>query len=76
MGGWRNTRHRIEAARPAGSTLRLVARKASPTPATGYYKKHVDQERDLIERAFAAPADERREPAAAPIPQARSGGRG
>jgi 2-oxoglutarate dehydrogenase E1 component len=76
MGGWRNTRHRVEAARPPGSTLRLVARKAAPTPATGYYRKHVDQERDLIERAFAAPADEHREPAAEPVPHARSGGRG
>ena len=66
MGAWRNTRHRIEAARPAGTTLRLVARKASPTPATGYYKKHVDQERNLIERAFALPGEERHDPAAGP----------
>jgi 2-oxoglutarate dehydrogenase E1 component len=88
MGAWRNTRHRIEAARPAGVVLRLVARKASPTPATGYYKKHVDQERDLIERAFAPPGEERRERPAGPaevalhpdsgsgpVRHARSGGR-
>jgi 2-oxoglutarate dehydrogenase E1 component len=87
MGAWRNTRHRIEAARPAGVTLRLVARKASPTPATGYYKKHVEQERDLLERAFAPHGEERRErpagpagvafrpdPEAGPARHARSGG--
>ena len=89
MGGWRNTRHRIDAARPAGTTLKLVARKASPTPATGYYKKHVEQERDLIARAFAPLSDEHREPTPGPtgvvaLPEvgpgparpARSGGRG
>ncbi len=89
MGAWRNTRHRIDAARPADTTLRLVARKASPTPATGYYKKHVEQERELIERALAAPGEERRErtsgptgvvpsPEGGPTPARRagSGGRG
>jgi len=54
MGAWRSTRHRIEAILPRGATLRLVARKASPTPATGYYHMHVEQERILIERALAA----------------------
>ncbi len=89
MGAWRNTRHRIEAVRPAEAMLRLVARKASPSPATGYYKKHVDQERDLIERALGAPGEERRERASGPtgvVPRpdavapaarpARGGGRG
>ena len=32
-----------------------MARKASPTPASGYYQMHVEQERTLIERAFADP---------------------
>lgn len=53
MGAWRSTRHRIEAVLPEGWTLALVGRKASPTPATGYYPMHVDQERRLLERAFA-----------------------
>src|SRR5205823_14640717 len=42
MGAWRNTRHRIEAVLPEGAGLRAVARKAAPTPATGYYRMHVE----------------------------------
>ena len=53
MGGWRSLRHRIEAVLPAGATLRLVARKASPTPATGFYARHVAQEKALVDRALA-----------------------
>ena len=53
MGAWRSTRHRLEALLPPGVRLRLVARKASPTPATGYYHVHVEQERSLVERALA-----------------------
>ena len=53
MGAWRNTRHRIEAILPEGATLRLVARKAAPSPATGYYPMHVQQERQLVERALS-----------------------
>jgi len=61
MGAWRGTRHRLEAILPPGVRLRLVARKASPTPATGHYNVHVEQEKRLIERALAdlAPARER-----------------
>jgi 2-oxoglutarate dehydrogenase E1 component len=54
MGAWRSTRHRIEAILPEGASLALVARKASPTPASGYYPMHVEQERQLLERAFAS----------------------
>ena len=53
MGAWRNLRHRIEAVLPAGASLELVARKASSTPATGYYQMHVEQERELIEGALS-----------------------
>ena len=53
MGAWRSTRHRLEAVLPPGTRLRLVARKASPTPATGNYQVHVEQERALLERALA-----------------------
>src|SRR5207247_6776255 len=52
MGAWRNSRHRIEAIMPEHATLALVARKAAPTPATGYYRMHMDQEKALLERAF------------------------
>ncbi|HEY3215711.1 MAG TPA: 2-oxoglutarate dehydrogenase E1 component [Candidatus Eisenbacteria bacterium] len=53
MGAWRDTRHRLEDALPEGAALSLVARKASPTPATGYYTKHVEEERTLLDRALA-----------------------
>jgi len=62
MGGWRNLRHRLEAALPDHVTLRLVSRKASPTPATGYYHMHVEQERLLLERALASAESETRAP--------------
>ena len=53
MGAWRCVRHRIESVLPEGATLRLVARKASPTPATGFYARHVAQEKALVDRALA-----------------------
>jgi 2-oxoglutarate dehydrogenase complex dehydrogenase (E1) component-like enzyme len=52
MGAWRCVRHRIESILPEGAILRLVARKASPTPATGFYARHVAQERALVDRAL------------------------
>jgi 2-oxoglutarate dehydrogenase E1 component len=53
MGGWRNLRHRLEAVLPPKTSLHLCARDASPTPATGYYHLHVEQERALLDRALA-----------------------
>lgn len=61
MGAWRHVRHRIEGILPDGGTLHAVARKAASAPATGYYALHVEEERELIERAFVAGA-----PGAAP----------
>jgi 2-oxoglutarate dehydrogenase E1 component len=52
MGAWRHTRHRLETTLREGSTLVMAARRASASPATGYYMKHVEQERELLERAF------------------------
>jgi len=66
MGAWRNTRHRLEGVLPSGATLYLAARKAAPTPASGSYPLHVEQEQQLVERAFregspgAAPRSPRR----------------
>jgi hypothetical protein len=37
----------------------MIARRAAPTPATGYYHLHVEQERELLAHALeglAAPA--------------------
>jgi 2-oxoglutarate dehydrogenase E1 component len=55
MGAWRHLRHRLESVLPEGVSLKLVARRAAPTPATGYYHMHVEQEKSLIERAFGDP---------------------
>ncbi len=57
MGAWRHLRHRLEGILPEGTRLRMIARKAVPAPATGYYPLHVEEERLLIERAFAADSD-------------------
>jgi 2-oxoglutarate dehydrogenase E1 component len=65
MGAWRSTRHRLEGVLPPGVRLRLVARKASPTPATGNYHVHVEQERALLDRALAGFGPARRAPAPA-----------
>jgi len=65
MGAWRSTRHRLEAALPPGTRLRLVGRKAAPTPATGNYHVHVEQERALLERALGEFGATRKAPAPA-----------
>jgi 2-oxoglutarate dehydrogenase E1 component len=57
MGAWRHLRHRLEEVLPRGRTLDVVARAESPTPATGYYLVHVEQEKELIVRAFASRDD-------------------
>jgi len=54
MGAWRHIRHRLEGVLPEGATLERIARKASPTPATGWYAMHAEQERSLIERALGS----------------------
>ncbi len=67
MGAWRQLRHRLEAVLPAGAPLELVARRSSPTPASGFYAMHVQQEQSLLARAFsegALPAPEAEERAA------------
>jgi 2-oxoglutarate dehydrogenase E1 component len=65
MGAWRHLRHRIEEILPEGGTLRAVTRDAAPTPASGYYPMHVEQERRLIEQAFADPIPLAAQPATA-----------
>jgi len=53
MGAWRTIRHRLEGILPEGATLGMVARKASPTPATGFYALHLEEEKELVNRALA-----------------------
>jgi 2-oxoglutarate dehydrogenase E1 component len=74
MGAWRNTRHRLEAILPPGATLERVARKASPTPATGFYRRHQEQEQELLDRALGEPGALRPSPAGAMRPAGRARG--
>ncbi len=53
MGAWRHLRHRLEGVLPEGGALRVIARGEASTPATGYYHMHVEQEKELIVKAFA-----------------------
>jgi 2-oxoglutarate dehydrogenase E1 component len=72
MGAWRQSRHRLESVLPEGATLRVVARRASPTPATGYYPMHLEQEEKLVEKAFGDPEAL---PRAVPSAASRAGAR-
>jgi 2-oxoglutarate dehydrogenase E1 component len=53
MGAWRHLRHRLEGVLPEGGTLLAIARGEASTPATGYYHMHIEQEKELIMKAFA-----------------------
>jgi 2-oxoglutarate dehydrogenase E1 component len=74
MGAWRNVRHRLEAVLPAGASLTLVARDEAPTPASGYYQLHVEQEAALLEAAFAESESQGAPPNVTPIAARRRGG--
>jgi 2-oxoglutarate dehydrogenase complex dehydrogenase (E1) component-like enzyme len=52
MGAWRHIRHRLENVLPQGTTLAMIARKAVPAPATGYYPIHLEEEKRILDRAF------------------------
>jgi 2-oxoglutarate dehydrogenase E1 component len=52
MGAWRHLRHRLEAVLPERAVLTEITRRAAPTPATGWYPKHVEQENALIDEAL------------------------
>jgi 2-oxoglutarate dehydrogenase E1 component len=73
MGAWRHTRHRLEAMLPDTLALEPVARAASPTPATGYYHLHLEQERALIDRALTPAEPRAHAPAPGPATAARGG---
>jgi len=52
MGAWRALRHRLEGALPEGATLRRVSRRSAASPATGYFVRHTEQEKELVDEAF------------------------
>lgn len=52
MGAWRNLRHRIEDRLSAGCELRYVGREEAPSPATGSYGVHKEEEAALADAAL------------------------
>jgi 2-oxoglutarate dehydrogenase E1 component len=77
MGAWRHIRHRLEGIMPNGTTLSLAARKAAPTSATGFYSMHLEQEKELLDRALCEVGALRpRRMAGEPRSRERAAGRG
>ena len=50
---WLASRHHLEKVTGEGKSLQLVSRPASASPAVGYHAKHVQQQRAVVEGAFA-----------------------
>ncbi|HZP43533.1 MAG TPA: 2-oxoglutarate dehydrogenase E1 component [Candidatus Binatia bacterium] len=53
MGAWHFIAPRLRRILPAGRTLGYVGRPEAASPATGSYKLHLQEERELLNRAFA-----------------------
>lgn len=52
QGAWTSVRHEIEDAAPKAIRLKYSGRKASPSTATGSYRIHAQEQKDLIKRSF------------------------
>ena len=57
QGSWYQIDHYLQARLRAGQTLRYVGREASPSPAVGYYKLHLEQQQHLVDQALTTPTD-------------------
>ncbi|MGI9311596.1 MAG: 2-oxoglutarate dehydrogenase E1 component [bacterium] len=53
QGAWYQIDHYLQARLSAQQTLRYVGREASPSPAVGYYKLHLQQQQELVDQALA-----------------------
>jgi 2-oxoglutarate dehydrogenase complex dehydrogenase (E1) component-like enzyme len=53
MGGWHVMYRRLKRILPGDRTLAYVGRAEAASPATGSYKVHQAEERDLVLNAFA-----------------------
>ena len=53
MGGWHVMHRRLKRILPDDRTLAYVGRPEAASPATGSYKVHQAEERDLVLNAFA-----------------------
>jgi len=56
MGAWRHVRDALDAVLPAAASLRMVARAAAASPATGYYAMHQAQEKLLLDQSVGESA--------------------
>ncbi len=54
QGAWYQIHHHLRPQLGAGQTLYYAGRDASPSPAVGYYKLHIKQQKDLVEQVFAS----------------------
>ncbi|CAJ2376946.1 MAG: subunit of E1(0) component of 2-oxoglutarate dehydrogenase [Arenicellales bacterium IbO2] len=52
QGAWYQIDHFLRASAGAKQSVRYVGREASPSPAVGYHKLHLEQQRRLVEQAF------------------------
>ena len=56
MGGWNTARNYIEWTldyiRSKNLKVSYIGRKAAASPATGYQKKHLAQQKEIIEKVF------------------------
>ncbi len=52
QGAWYQIRHRLEAARRKGQRLRYAGRAASAAPATGHFRLHLEQQKQLVKEAL------------------------
>ena len=56
MGAWNTARNYIEWTlnhiNATSKEVRYIGRKAAASPATGYIKRHIDQQRQIVEKVL------------------------
>ena len=57
QGSWYQIDHHILARLRKGQTLNYIGREASPSPAVGYYKLHLEQQQHLVDKALRTATD-------------------
>lgn len=57
QGSWYQIDHHLYARLREGQTLRYIGREASPSPAVGYYKLHLEQQQHLVDQALTTATD-------------------
>ena len=57
QGAWFQIRHHLEACLQENQELSYAGRPGSPSPAVGYFKLHVQEQKDLVAEALGADRD-------------------